>query len=123
MCEKIDWEWLLEAFNRIKKTDYKTVTDMLKNLYAKEKTLEKAGEVLGVSGQTVGDKMRDLNIPRLPKGHRGKSKCVRAILALGDVSQMSTMEIAKAIDFSRCYVTVCLQKEGILYRKERKEHK
>jgi hypothetical protein len=117
--EKIDWEALRQGYNRIYKTSYKTVTEMLTSLYAKEKTLVKSGDVLGVSSTTVGDEMRRLNIPRLPKGHRGKSKCIRAILALGDVSQMSTFGIAKAIEFSRSYVTVCLQKEGILYRRGR----
>lgn len=116
---KIDWLWLLEAYNRIKKTSHKTVAEMLTSLYAQEQTLVKAGKVLGPSSQTIRDKMHELGISRLPKGHRGKSKCIRAILSLGDVSQMSTFEIAKAIDFSRCYVHVCLKKEGILYRRGR----
>lgn len=116
---QIDWPWLLEGYNRIKKTSHKTVTEMLTSLYAEEKTLVRAGKVLGPSSQTIRDKMKELNIPRLPKGHRGKSKCIRTIIALGDVSQMTAMQVAKAIDFSRSYVTVCLQKEGILYRRGR----
>lgn len=115
--EKIDWEDLRQGFNRIYKTSYKTVTEMLTSLYAQEKTLVRAGKVLGPSSQTIRDKMKELNILRLPKGHRGKSKCIRDILSLGDVSQMSTFEIAKAIEFSRSYVIVCLQKEGIKYRR------
>ena len=115
--EKIDWEDLRQGFNRIKKTCHTTVTEMLTSLYAKERTLIKAGKVLGVSSQTVCTKMHDLKIPLLPAGHRGKSKCIRAILALGDVSQMTAMQVAKALDFSRAYVAVCLQKEGILYRR------
>jgi hypothetical protein len=117
--ESINWEWLLEGYNRIKKTSHEFVTDMLTSLYAKEKTLIRTGDVLGVSSQTVCTKMHDLKIPLFPAGHRGKSKCIRAILALGDVSQMTAMQIAKAIDFSRSYVTVCLQQEGILYRRGR----
>lgn len=116
---KIDWLDLLTGFNRIKKTNHKTVKEMLTSLYAKEKTTVKTGKILGVSHQTVNDKMISLNIPRLPKGHRGKSKCIRAILGLGDVSQMTAIQIAKSVDFSRSYVTVCLQKEGIGYRKGR----
>ena len=117
--EPIDWSFLVEGYNHFKKTSHSTVAEMLTSLYAKEKTLVKSGDVLGVSSTTVADEMRRLNIPRLPKGHRGKSKCIRAILALGDVSQMTTLQIAKAIDFSRGYVTVCLQKEGIKYRRGR----
>lgn len=117
--DQIDWLWLLEAYNRIKKTSHQTVTAMLTSLYAKEQTLIKTGDVLGVSSQTVCNEMVRLNISRLPSGHRGKPKCVRAILVLGDVSQMTALQIAKAVDFSRSYVTVCLQKEGIEYRKGR----
>lgn len=114
---KTDWLFLLEGYNRIKKTKHKTVTAMLTSLYAKEQTLVKASEVLGPSSQTIQNKMEELGIPRLPSGHRGKPKCVRAILALGDVSQMTTIQIAKAVEFSRSYVTICLRKEGIEYRK------
>ena len=114
---KINWLDLLSGFNRIKKTSHKTVKEMLTSLYAQEQTLVKSGDVLGISSTTVADEMERLGISRLAKGHRGKSKCVRAILALGDVSQMSTFEIAKAVDYSRCYAHVCLKKEGILYRR------
>ena len=117
---KIDWLWLLSGYNQILKTSHKTVTEMLTSLYAKERTLVRVGDVLGVSSQTVCNEMIRLNISRFPSGHRGKPKCVKAILDLGDVSQMTALQIAKTIDFSRSYVTVCLQKEGIEYRKGRK---
>jgi hypothetical protein len=121
---QIDWEDLRQGYNRIKKTSHQTVTAMLTSLYAKEQTLIKTGDVLGVSSdvlgvssQTVCNEMVRLNISRLPSGHRGKPKCVKAIRAISDVSQMTALQIAKAVEFSRSYVTICLQKEGIEYRK------
>lgn len=114
---QIDWEDIRQGYNRIKKTKHKTVKSMLTSLYAKELTLVKAGEILGPSSQTIQSKMKELGIPRLPKGHRGKTKCVKAIRAISDVSQMTALQIAKAVEFSRSYVTICLQKEGIEYRK------
>jgi predicted DNA-binding protein YlxM (UPF0122 family) len=123
MCEKIWWQDLLEGYNRIYSKRYKTVAEMLKNLYAEQKTLEKTGDILGVSGQTVHDEMKRLNIPRLPKGHRGMPKCLRAIYNLEDTADLTYPEIAKAINFSASRVYFLLHKYGIPYQRKRKEHK
>lgn len=123
MCERIDWTDLLSGFNRIKRANHKTVTDMLKNLYAEQKTLEKAGDILGVSGQSVHDEMKRLGIPRLPKGHRGFSPCLKAIHDLENAGSLTYPEIAKAINFSKSRVYFLLHEHGILYRKKRKEKK
>lgn len=121
MCEKIDWKDLKIGANRIFGTNHKTVTDMLKNLYAEQKTLKKVGDILGVSGQTVYDEMKRLDIPRLPKGHRGKPKCLQLIYDLEDTADLTYPEIAKAIGFSESRVYFLLHKYGMLYRKKRKE--
>ena len=96
---------------------------MLKNLYAEQKTLEKVGDILGVSDQSVHDEMKRLGIPRLPKGHRGKSKCLCAICDLENTADLTYPEIAKAINFSESRVYFLLHKHGISYRKKRKEVK
>lgn len=87
--------------------------------FAKKQTYQKTGKVFLLSAPTIEKYMKLWGLEHKPKGHRGKSKCIRAIMALGDVSQMTAMQVAKAIDFSRAHVTVCLQKEGILYRRGR----
>lgn len=121
MCEKIDWEDLRIGVNRIFGTNHKTVTDMLENLYAEQKTLEKVGDILGVSGQTVHSEMERLGIPRLPKGHRGMPKCLRLIYDLENTANLTYPEIAKAINFSASRVYFLLHKHGIFYRRKRKE--
>ena len=121
--EKIDWNSLLEDYNSVKGTNIKTSREMLKIVYAEKQTCRKTGKVFLLSDTTIGKYMRLWKLERKPKGHRGKSRCVRAIMSLGDVSQMTTLQIAKAVDFPRSYVTVCLQKEGILYRRERDKKK
>ena len=123
MCEKIDWKDLRQGYNRIKKTCHTTVTDMLKNLYAEQKTLERVGDILGVSGQSVHDEMKRLNIPRLPKGHRGKSKCLQAIYDLENAGGLTYPEIAEAINFSASRVYFLLHEHGMPYRRKRKENK
>ncbi len=117
--EKVDWNSLLGDYNSVKGTNIKNPREMLKIVYAEKQTCRKTGKVFLLSAPTIEKYMKLWKLKHKPKGHRGKSKCIRAILALGDVSQMSTLQIAKAVEFSRGHVTVCLQQEGILYRKGR----
>lgn len=83
------------------------------------KTLEKVGDVLGVSGQSVHDEMKRLNIPRLPKGHRGFSPCLKALYDLGNVSGLTYPEIAKIINFSGSRVYFLLHKYKIPYQRKK----
>jgi len=116
---KINWNQLLKTYNRMYSKNYKTPREMLKKLYAQEKTLEKVGEVLGYSAQTIHKYMKEWNLSRLPKGHRAPTPCLKALLALGNdiVSTRGSKEIAKIVGFSRIRVTTLLKKHNIRYCK------
>jgi len=115
-----EWEELKAGYNRIYHTDFATPQDMVKHLYAEKKHLGKVGDVLGISSQTICKYMRLWGIPRLPCGHRYPSPCLRKIQELGDVSDMTYSEIAKAAGCSDARVCVLLKENQISYRRLRK---
>lgn len=121
MYEYIDIEDLREGYNRIYSTNYETIPLFLAAVYKKYKTLEKAGDCLGISAQTMFKYMKRFDIHRLPKGHRKPSPCLRKILDIGDdITNMTYLEIVKATGCSIGRVTVLLTREGIKYKRLRK---
>ena len=102
--EPIDWDALKGGYNRIYHTDFKTVSEMLINLYSKEKTLERVGKVLGIAGQTVNEQMKRLNIPRLHRGHRGFSAFQVAYRKIENPEQYTQRELARMLGCSCGYI-------------------
>jgi len=100
---KIDWEDLRLGYNRIYHTNYKTPEEMISKMYAADPVLEHIGEVLGVSGQSVGEKMRKEGLPRKPKGHRGQSKYQIAYRKIENPEKLNQKEISEKTGCSLCY--------------------
>ena len=103
-AKQIDWEDLLEGYNRIFKTNYRTVKTFLAKVYKANPSIHKVGKILGVSHTTVLDKMQELDIPLLRRGHRGKSKFQERYRAIENVETLKPTEIAKIIGCSVTYV-------------------
>jgi hypothetical protein len=114
----IDWDDLRKGYNDQHNTTYKTVEDFVRKIYLKYRTIEKTSRVLGTSRYALWKKMKALNIPRLPKGHRGACKSLRAIWGLDNVLEMTSGEIAKATGLTRNWVLVVLKRHNILFAKE-----
>lgn len=113
----IYWTDLREGYNYQHNTLYKTNKDFVRKVYLKYRTVEKTSEILGISRGALWNKMQALNIPRLPKGHRGACKALRAIWGLNNVSEMTSHEIAKAIGLTRNWTLVVLKRHNINYAK------
>lgn len=118
----VDWNEILDGYNRIYHTDFETAKDMVGSVYKAKKTLVKTGDVFGLSGQTIHKYMRQWSLKTLPSGHRSPSPCLRSIHKLGDVSGLSCAQIAEAIEFSEGQVCALLRKHKIKYRRLRREN-
>ena len=101
---QIPWEQFAETHNRMYKTDFRTPQEMLTALYAREKTVEKVGEIIGVSGNTINRFMKRWGLPRSPRGHRGKSKLQIAYRKIRHPEQYKSREIAGMLECSTGYV-------------------
>lgn len=119
----VDWQGLLEDYNAIKKTNFATPKEMLQHVYNEKKTYKKTGKVFLLSCPTIAKHMKRWGIKCLPKGHRYPSPCLKALLKLGDISEMDTKQIAKQIGFSRMRVITLLKLNNISYKKLRKQKK
>ena len=84
---EIRWYELLEDYNSIMKTDFKTPREMLKFVYAEKQTYIKTGKVFLLTSPTIAKYMKKWGLKCLPSGHRGDSKCLQAIKALGNISK------------------------------------
>jgi predicted transcriptional regulator len=117
---KVDWEELLEACNNIKKTNFKTVREMLTVLYAQERSAERIGDKLGVCHTTVYAQFRKQNIKSKPKGGFRYSECLRRIIEipLKELEHMTSREIAKIVGFGQERVLYLLNEYGIKYNKK-----
>jgi hypothetical protein len=98
---------------------YENMLVFMSAVYDKYKIIVKAAEILGVSASAFHSQLKLLNIPRKPKGHRGQSKGLIAIKAIGiqETREMTALEIAKATKFHRNYVLVLLNRHHIPFLK------
>lgn len=116
----INWYDLLEDYNSIMEADFQTPKEMLKFVYAEKQTYIKTGKVFLLTSPTIAKYMKKWGLKCLPCGHRGDSKCLQAIKALGNVSEMNTEQVANAVGFSRARVTTLLSIHNIAYKQLRK---
>jgi len=106
MCanESIDWDDLRKGYNRIYKTNHRTVKIFLSKVYKSNPSVHKVGEILGVSHTVVLYKMVGLKIPRQPKGHRGKTVYQEKYRAIKNPEELKCSKIAKIVGCSGGYV-------------------
>ena len=113
----IYWNDLREGYNDRYNATHKTVEDFVRKVYLKHGAISRASDVLGVSCYALWRKMQALNIPRLPRGHRGACKSLRAVWGLDNISKMTSSEIAKATGLTRNWILVVLRRHNIPYAK------
>lgn len=119
---KTDWNELLADYNAVKTTTYKTPREMLKAVYLAKGSYERTGKVFLLSPPTIAKYMKEWGIENLPAGHRGSPSLI-AILAIGDVSDLTAREIAEKIGFSRSRVVALMAREKIKFKRKRRMSK
>ena len=118
----IYWNDLREGYNYQHNVAYETTEDFVRKVYLKHGAISRASKILGISRYALWRKMQALNIPRLPKGHRGACKTLRAVWQLDNISKMTSSEIAKATGFTRNWILVVLRRHNIPFARDvRKE--
>jgi len=109
----INWNELRKGYNRIYKTNYHSVKSFLSGIYIQTPNLKKISKILGVSHPSIRTEMVRLNIPRLPKGHRGDPKALKAIKAIENISELTCRKIATQTGYCWGYVWFILNKYQI----------
>jgi DNA-directed RNA polymerase specialized sigma subunit len=102
---QISWQEFLETYNRMHKANFKTPQAMVAALYAREGTLIKVADILGISDNSVSLFMMKHGLPRLPRGHRGNSALQVAYRKIENPGQYKHRELAKMIGCSTGYVS------------------
>ena len=103
--DQIPWEEFVQTHNRIHGTDFKTPQAMVAALYAREGTLIKVADILGISDNSVSLFMMKHGLPRKPKGHRGNSAFQVAFRKIENPAQYKHRELAEMIGCSTGYVS------------------
>jgi|GEM_PF-2344578 len=114
----IDWDDLRQGYNRIYKTNHSTVRIFLSQLYKDKKSAKAIGRILGVSYSVVLNKMRELDIARNKKGHRGKSVYQERYRAIKNKEDLSLPEIARIV---KCTVSYAHALPRIIEKWDREE--
>lgn len=111
-AQQINWQEYLATYNRIKKANFKTPQAMIAALYAREGTLIKVGDIMGVSDNTINLFMMKHDLPRLPRGHRGNSELQVAFRKIKNPDQYTHRKLAEMLDCSCGYISNLKKREG-----------
>lgn len=113
------WEDLLTGYNRMYGSSFTTIKEMLAFLYQKEKSGDRVGDILGISGTAVIRKMKKCGIPIGPRGGIRYSKCLQEVIKIpmAELEQMTVRDIAKKVGYSKLSVAELLCHMGINYKK------
>ena len=103
----IDWEELRLAYNRMFKTNHKTVSAMIIKVYKDNGSLTRASELLGVSRTTLGNKLRYITKLKSKGGnnHVGTKKKLFLDISVEKMKNMTKLEIAKECNMSIQYAS------------------
>lgn len=117
---KVKWLGLLDDYNSVMGAGFKTPREMLKYVYYEKGSYQRTGKVFLLSGVTIAKYMKLWKIKPLPKGHRWPSPCLKAIIALGDVSMLDYKQVAKKAGCSRARACTLMKENGVEYKRLRK---
>ena len=120
----IDWEELVDGYNRIYNTSFGSEEEMYRALYPKI-TLLKLSDILGVSKQTLYSRFDLYKISRQrERGGKNNSPGPKTKLLLAmdksELSELTTIQIAKIVGMSPSHCFIILKRYELPHlRKER----
>lgn len=100
----IEWGEIVEMYNHMHKTKFRTPQEMLTTLYEQEGTLARVGGRLGYSRNVISKYMKEWGLPRLQKGHRGHTKIQDAYREIKRPGQYMHKELAKMLNCHIGYI-------------------
>ena len=119
----IDWNEILSFINTEYDFDFKSLKEMLSELYSETKSTTEMSSILGVSPYSLRNKMRQNGLLLAPKGGaNNKGICKPLLLNMSErkISSMTLSGLSKKLNCSRVYIRELLRREGLKYKKERK---
>lgn len=87
---RIDWDFIVDSYNRQKASGYAGPRGLLHYLYKKHHNLERLEMILGVSARTIAKEMDSLHLPRR---HKRVVSRVKTYLLSQSPERLSTMTI------------------------------
>ena len=99
----IYWEDLRIGYNRIFKTNHKTVKDLVLKMYKEHKSLHKCADILGVSRAAFSNKLKYFNLSLNKKGgdnNPGVKKALFLAISPERMKMMTILQVSKACNFT-----------------------
>lgn len=112
----VDFHASMEAYNRKYGTDYVTILDFAQDIYDKCHTIFNVGCLLSISPSAVHTYFTRIGVKFLPKGHRGMSNKLAALIML-DTRNKTLDELAHITGLSKSYIKTVLGKHHKVYKK------
>uniref|UniRef100_A0A6M3LIN0 Uncharacterized protein n=1 Tax=viral metagenome TaxID=1070528 RepID=A0A6M3LIN0_9ZZZZ len=113
----VDWNFILESYNKIKGTKYLTDEDMLRAVHRKVKSLRNMETVLGVSWATIATKMDYYGIKRRKQPREGEYPAKIAAIPAEELLTMTSREVAARVGSSHDWVMRNLARQGRPYKR------
>ena len=112
MNNRVDWEELRQGYNRIYKTDFPTVRNLMVTLYEKYGSITKLSEILGVSFPTVSKELKRYTTLKKRGGNNREGVKNKKFMNIPPerMATMTKLEIANECDMSIQYVELLIRK-------------
>ena len=96
----VHWDMLVKGYNDANGTSH-SLKSMMICLDAREKSMKKVADILGVSTSLVHQKMHELEIPTRPRGHLHPTKMDK-LMEISDyeLAKMSNRDISEKLNIS-----------------------
>jgi len=118
----IDWFTILQKYNEKNHTDYESEREMIKNIYATERSLNRAGDQMRISAGTLRIKMQELGLRTVKKGWIKQTPILNKIIChqKNHFQNMTRKQIADEIGCSRNQVKNIFDKYGYKFKRLRR---
>ena len=121
----IDWYDLTQKYNEKHGTNYKSEREMIKDIYATERSLARAGDKMIISAGALRIKMQKLGLKTIRKGWIKQTPILNKILChqRNHFQSMTRKEIAAEIGCSRNQIKNIFNKYGYKFKWAKKHKK
>jgi len=118
----IDWYDLTQKYNTKNHTNYESEREMIKDIYAAERSLNRTGDELRISAGALRIRMQELGLKTVKKGWIKQTPILNKIIChqKNHFQSMTRKQIAEEIGCSRNQVKNIFTKYGYKFKRVRK---
>ena len=118
----IDWYDLTQKYNTKNHTNYESEREMIKDIYAAERSLNRTGDELRISAGALRIRMQELGLKTVKKGWIKQTPILNKIIChqKNHFQSMTRKQIAEEIGCSRNQVKNIFDRYGYKFKRVRK---